>query len=95
MKTVYKYKLNFDKDYRCQIMLPPHRTLSVAVQDEDVVIWVELETNHLAPAPDWWRVPITFAAVPTGVEIKEKETKFIGTLLFDNGNYVLHIFEVL
>ncbi len=55
--------------------------------DDDVSLWYLCETEN----PKEKR---TFALVATGVEVLEGY-KYIGTIWMMNGNFVLHLFEVI
>lgn len=86
MRTIHKFEINIGGV--TELQLPEgSRWLSVASQHEKVALWVELDPN----AP---KVTHQFFSVGTGDHFPEGHIgEFIGTVMFDNGRYVFHVFE--
>jgi hypothetical protein len=88
MKIIYKYELSSDSG-GLTIPLPADaEVLTVQMQRAHVAMWVRLD-------PDAPRVPRRFASYQTGVSIPDVPQRFLGTVQQDDGEFVLHIFEVL
>lgn len=60
--------------------------LSVGDQNGNAVAWFLTNTNRAQTTPT------TIEVVPTGEGPCKKDSKFLGTVLFHNGIYVLHFF---
>lgn len=87
MKKIYKHRL---KGLEEELIILPKgaEILSVNNQFEHLVIWVLFDTNE---RDDELRKIVTYR---TGQEITDSENlNFIDTVLFDQGNLVIHIFE--
>lgn len=86
MRTIHKFELNLGGI--TELELPEGcRWLSVANQNEKLVLWVELD-------PDRPKVTCRFITVATGHNLRPSETgEFIGTALFQGGQFVFHVFE--
>lgn len=84
---IYKYQLGL---YGITELLLPEgaQILSVQNQRGHLVLWADVNRQ----ASDITR---KFMAVVTGSNPPERKNQFIGTVQFDNGNYVVHVFEVL
>jgi hypothetical protein len=89
MSTIYKYKLSAS-DPTFYIMMPAgSEIVHVAVQHGSPYIWAEVDTQH---QPQERR----FRFVATGQSIPEKEDyrKYIGTFLLNDGDFVIHLYEI-
>jgi len=84
---IFKYQLD---SRRVQpIEMPSHsQILSIQGQRDDICIWALV--NPKLPV-----VARTFEIVLTGMPILPNSSyrKYLGTVLFDEGSYVTHIFE--
>lgn len=85
-KTVFKYVLGRQRRSTVQ-MQEGAQLLSCQVQYGVACIWAAV----YATAPLESR---TFVAVPTGGEIPQESKGFVGTVQYDDGDVVQHIFEV-
>jgi len=77
------------------IQLPKHaKILSVAAQHNEPVMWVAIQEDLSYPPLE----PHDFILCETGRVMPKDPTSilttFIGTILLDDGAYVLHIFEI-
>jgi hypothetical protein len=81
-----------------EISLPSGaRVLSVHEQNDKCMMWYTFEPNFISP----WSGEIMppdkryFVKEPTGHEFEDSIgcLRFIGTVLFQGGNYVHHVFE--
>lgn len=86
MITIYKYELNLGPN---KVMLPyDAKVLSVAGQHNNLVMWVEVDTER--PLWDnWFLVTLTGHAIVDNFHPRE----FIGTVLLDNETFILHVFK--
>lgn len=81
MKTIYKYRIDFDKT----LELPEgSEVLSFQYQDEKPTIWVLVDTTKPL-------VKRHFSIYGTGWEVAEEGLKFIGTAKEDV--FIWHLFE--
>lgn len=83
MKTIYKY----DCGSNIQLSLPPDaKVLAFGNQYEQPTMWVELDTEVV-------KIVRRFVYVSTGGIVPENATH-LGTALFQNGDSVLHLYEI-
>jgi len=90
MKVVHKYSLQ-PRSGRQSLLLPKGaEILAVGVQDDyNLQLWTLVDVMY---APEW--VERTLLVYATGEYQQEPVGKHLGTLLLQNGAYVLHVFEV-
>lgn len=60
---------------------------SVAAQGADIAIWLEVPDTS-APSETRW-----FRSYVTGQLIEEGGLTYLGTVLFDGGSFVAHVYE--
>jgi hypothetical protein len=88
LDTIWKYELA-RKPQQPQILQGfPHgaEPLSVIVQDGIPVIYFKVD-------PDRDQIKVfTIRLYETGVNVLSMKGKFLGTLSFDDGEYILHVF---
>lgn len=88
---IWKYDLDMMKSVQAVRMPAGAKALSVGIQfEERLVLWAEVDPDK--PHTDVW-----FYLVQTGKDIPDGVVwagrKYIGTVQFWNGDYVLHIYE--
>lgn len=87
MTRIFKYELHGRGTTTVNIPKGA-RVLSVANQDEALMLWAAVTPSNPTE-------PRTFLVALTGQEIAVTPSfPFLGTVLFDNGNFVVHVFEV-
>jgi hypothetical protein len=95
MKQIYKYTIPVLSG-ESLIQVPTYTTplvdiLSVANQREELVFWTQVDTERPLQ-------PYKFLCVLTGDIVPENTEKekyvYIGTVTFDNGNFVVHVFLI-
>lgn len=87
MKTIYKYEIS---KYGCRDIRMPKgaKILSTHLQHNEPVIWALVDTSEPT-------VSRSINVHTTGSDVGEDDTsRFIGTLLLDDGKYVVHIFDL-
>lgn len=89
MSFIYKYALHHGDN---GLTLPSDSIpLSVAGQNDVVMMWVLHQRD-----PNTTRLYLrNFYVANTGEDFNLGYSKFIGTVLLDNGSYVKHVFEQL
>lgn len=87
MKTIYKYEIS--KYGRREIRMPKGaKILSTQLQHGEPVIWALVDTS--APS-----VARNIDVHTTGSDVRDDDTsRFIGTLLLDDGKYVIHVLDL-
>lgn len=88
MIRVFKYQLQ--NGGRAVVMMPKFaRVLSVGNQHEELMLWALVDDTNDPESR-------TFFVAVTGQELwlYRQTDPFIGTVLFDNGGFVVHVFEV-
>lgn len=91
MRRIYKYTLPGVFAGKQAVLMPfGAEILSVQNQCETIAIWAYVDPEVER------RVTRTFETFITGALVPETEDAalYLGTLQFDKGEYVLHIFEV-
>lgn len=89
MRKIYKYWLSkITKEQ--ELMLPINNTLlSVQNQDEEIVVWISVDESQP-------RASNSFCIVLTGQQEPDtKAWKYLNTLQFERGQYVVHIYQRL
>lgn len=89
---IWKYKLEKYSPSAQAIEMPVGSTfLSAATQHGEIAMWFEV------PEYEKQREERKFIPIGTGtqIDIPVNERKFLGTALFLEGNFVLHIFEII
>ena len=85
MKTVYKYGLKTGKN---KVVMPNNSVvLSAENVCDEIVIYARVDTNAELETRK-------FEVYNTGQEVNEYDLTFIGTVLFDAGEYVVHGWEL-
>lgn len=87
MRTVYKYELEEGVNY---IFLPcDYKVLSVQNQHNKIVLYCLVETLVKGISK------VRFEVVGTGYEVRSNpyNSKFIGTVMLDDGDLVYHVFH--
>lgn len=88
MRVVHKYPLG--EHGGIEIPMPMGaKILTADVQSGKATLWALVD-----PDPDLPVVNRYFMLVETGHRLAVPEAKYVATLLFDRGSYVLHVFEV-
>lgn len=89
---IYKYPLSLQQDYNiCTVLLPAgYQILTIQLQNDIPTLWVlvdETRSNILK---------VQIAVVGTGhhITFNADLATYISTVQFNNGNLVLHFFEV-
>jgi hypothetical protein len=85
-KTIYKYELQIQAGIQSLMMAQGANVVLVANQSERLTLWVEFTLN----APMITRQFLVFG---TGHTIRE-DTRYVGSAIFANGNFVWHVYEV-
>lgn len=80
---IYKYELN---KYGSQIVVMPKSAIVLSVQNQggELVLWADAPTGPTERRK--------FVTVPTG--LPSPFGTYLGTVQFDGGNYVVHVYEV-
>lgn len=85
MKVVHKYVMTNAREQT--LKLPRWSTvLSVAEQNNNPVLYALVERDETDTEDHRFHVAVTGSTVPENL-------KFIGTVMLDNGGFVLHVFE--
>lgn len=85
MRTIWKYEIPLRQDITLE-MPQGAKILSVQTQGDQPVLWAEvvntkpMETRY-------------FVLVGTGKHVPTYASKFLGTLQFEGGTYVFHLYE--
>jgi hypothetical protein len=87
MKTIYKYELKNLSSENILHMPEGAEIISVGNQREKLVVWAAVEHGCKKVGPR------TIKCVLTGQATGLSGYIFLGTVLFDNGNFVVHCFE--
>lgn len=87
MITIWKFKLTEEKKQRVQ-MPRGAKILSAQSQRNDLCLWAMVDSTQ----PVVERTIICFG---TGDEIKNDQLRYIGTTIFNDGYFVVHVFEVI
>jgi len=90
MNAIYKYELA--SPGKTSLAIPRGgKILSVGNQSENLVMWVLVDT--LEDRNDF----VDIRAFETGQEIDDcfldEDCKFLGTVVFESGHYVVHVFR--
>lgn len=94
MRVIHKYTIEPAGPTR--VAMPKDaKVLSVANQNEAVVVWAshEIPDDQLSSDPADYTYKV-FWAVPTGQPFPNDPVTFLGTAQLANGRYVAHIFEM-
>lgn len=85
---ILKYFLSADPTGNCKLLLPKSAfILSVQNQKERLVLWASWE-------PDEEEAEVRhFSILTTGQHVPRWQRKFLGTVQFQSGDYVVHVFE--
>lgn len=90
MKTIHKYLLPATPAITHVRVRKNAILLHVDAQKEDLAFWYEVDTHE-----DW--MDETFMIMHTGEEFDKDlfpRREFVKTALFNNGNYVLHVYRI-
>jgi hypothetical protein len=91
MRTIWKYSVFIAPGGFVHKIPKGARFLSVQVQDKDLpYMWFTVETDNPREVRE-------FLLVETGQNIPQDTftvSDYLGTILLDSGNYVLHLFEI-
>lgn len=89
MRTIHKYPLHARGGEQVIELSPLAQVLHVEAQGDDPLqlsVWVDLDDSW--PRRNrWFEFFVTGRAVPT-------DARYVTTLLFDNGRFVRHLYEV-
>lgn len=86
MAEIRKYIIDYN---RTDIEMPlDSEILSIQNQHGKMVIWALTEPSKPVEVR-------TFVKVLTGFEMNEPSARYIGTVQFDNGLFVNHLFEII
>ena len=90
MKTIYKYELGLTQEQEGIDMPVGAKIIKISNQHYGVCIWAIVDTEMKMEKR-------TFAVYGTGHEIKMALSKLnhLGTINWNDGNYIWHIFEIL
>ncbi len=84
MTTIHKYPISRANSQTVSMPLDAE-ILSVHVQRGQICLWaLHGYSNHS---------PRTIRVIPTGDDFTPCKLKFIGTILLNQGDFVLHVFE--
>jgi hypothetical protein len=87
--AVHKY----DITYARKLLLPKGaKIISVANQREQLVTWVEVDTQELETEDRRFLVLCTGEKTTVN---RYNTIVFLGTVLFSNGDFVQHVYEIL
>lgn len=87
---IFKYQIVPEPGATAADVEMPHgaRLLSVGAQGDDMVVWAIVDPQAKA-------VVRRFAVYPTGLtEVPAHPGRFLGTVMFEGGRLVFHVFEV-
>ena len=89
-KTIFKYKLDFNKEGKETLELPvDSEILSCELQDDEIRIWALIDPREEKTELRFFEIFATGHEIGCDMGISRK---FINTLLFRNG-LVFHLFE--
>lgn len=94
MKVILKQSIPILKTrYIVEFAMPRDaKVLSIANQNESLTVWYESDDRSLFDIVQ--RKIVRFELVMTG-QVCTLAGEFKGTLLFDNGKYVIHVYQLL
>lgn len=88
---IYKYEVEFGDKWVLQ--LPLYSTvISAQNQNEKLYVWAKLDYPDLMKEPHLLRLFITGKLYDLNMDTAEK-LRFIDTVQFGNGAFVVHVFE--
>lgn len=90
MNTIHKYELSPSPGIQSVKIREKAVFLKMAVQSDKICLWYQVDTFEA------WQ-EINFILYHTGQELDNElhhRCRYIDTLLFNNGNYVLHIYKI-
>ncbi len=91
MKTIWKFTVKSQPGLYI-IRVPRHASIiDTQAQHGQISMWAEVETQE----PEVDRVIEVFETGTGMHPEKERFRMYLGAVMFDNGNYVLHVFESL
>lgn len=86
MQTIYKYQLSLQNEQALKLPLGA-KILSVDNQNEQLVLWALVDPNQKI------QTKTIIMVFVTGQEVVLFETtKFLNTVLFENGRLIFHVF---
>jgi hypothetical protein len=89
MKNIFKYDINKTGRIIQKVQMPINaEILAIRNQHEEAVIWAEVNATNLLED----RV---FAVLTTGATKPDNPMEYKTTLQFSDGNYVIHIYELI
>ena len=91
MRTVHKVQLTNKYDVLATTTVPFNAPegltwLHVANQNDEICVWYEVDTSQ--PTGRY-----VLHIVGTGQAIPERATRYVGTALMADGNFVFHVYE--
>jgi hypothetical protein len=90
MRVVYKYPIPSSGEHTFDLALPlGAQILHADVQEGRPMLWALVTYDQDVPV-----VLRSFVVVETGTPIRHVVKAHVGTLLFERGSYVLHVFEI-
>ena len=87
MLVVHKFPIPLQTQFTLELPVE-HKVLQVAMQANEPMIWILVETNDTA------QEICTFLVVGTGYPLKRKDAIYIGTFLTRNDSLVFHVFQI-
>jgi hypothetical protein len=87
MKKVWKYELKVDTTQEIEMPINSE-ILSVGVVKNIGYLWVRIEKDNISK-----KKKIKLLTIPTGIDFQE-DGEFIGTLLYNQGEIVQHVFII-
>ena len=87
MISIWKYPMEVE-EFQFVEMPVNSMILSVQIQNGIPVIWAKVNTEEKQTEKR------KFKMVPTGGYIEEEKSKFLETLQFNHGKFILHVFEI-
>lgn len=87
MKTIYEYEI---MTYGIETITMPKdaNIISVQAQNNQVRLWVETDTNCVES------INVVFHMITTGSYIPDYvELEYLGTVVLDDGGFVVHIYK--
>lgn len=89
MNKVYKYQISTNHSDIVKIEVPKGSVfLNVKNQKDKLVAYFQCPDTELTES-------IGFVSFYTGIYLADNPKKYIDTVLFDEGNYVLHVYQLI
>lgn len=89
MINIFKYKLEKFSHQIQKVQMPiGAKILSMLNQHEEIAIWAEVNATNISEAR-------SFITLATGATKPDNPLKYFTTLQFSDGNYVVHVYELV